>query len=864
MMNEMTTQPRPTAKIKLAIVGMDAHWGSCDGLDAFERSIYDGTQHMDAIAPQSPMPDLSMADVLMNKVANRALGNLRSPVNRVEPILIGMTTHPIDYPVALSQLLARAEAILVTQQADAVLIGAVQLNQSPQIQTQAEGAGAVIFKLLPNALAAGDRIYAVIDAIVTSRAETVAIQQASKQALQQANLEPSAIGYLEVFASSVHQENEIEIRGLLQAYQASTPSFNCAIGSVKTTIGTTPVVAGIASLIKTALCLYHRFVPATPHWPGVSTPADGQGCPFYVPTESRPWFLDTTDRRIAALSSVEPTGMYTHLLMAEELSQHNRSSQYLQDKSLYLFPIAAADCAGLCNQLHDLEQWVTDSTPLPAVAQQTFERWQGQAQAPYALAILGRNRDEVLAEIQRALQGIPGAVEAGRDWQTPAGSYFTPHPLGSKGKVAFLYSGAFGAHVGLGRNLFKLFPHIYEDMVIKSVAQRLSKIEKQLYPRSLAKLSNRQLESLEQQLMSDILTLLEAETGFASVMTAILRDSFQIQPQSVFGYSLGEITMLYAQGIWQDFYQGSQALHTSDLFRTRISGPMQAIRNYWGVPPEDLQDEQPQELWRNYILIASATEVNQCLQQEKQVYLTQINAANEVLIGGDPQACQRVITTLGCDAIRAPFNYAIHCPVIQSEYNDLAKLNCWPVHPKPDIQFYSASTYAPMTQERQSISHHIAQTLSQQIDFPRLLQRIYEDGNKLFIEVGAGGMCSRWISDALKQKEHMTVSFHRRGTDEHTSILKALAKLLSHRVALDLSPLYKPGSSQPNATLAPSPARNMQPDLVDSRHYQHLSLNSSALTKNHAVFLDSRRQSLQQMGDLIHLQTRISAQFINR
>jgi PfaB family protein len=853
MMNEMT-QPKPAAKVTLAIVGMDAQWGSCDGLDAFERSIYDGTQHFGSVSSQ-PL----VADVLMNRVANRALADLRSPVNRVEPILIGMTTQPTDYPMALSNMLERSETILVTQQADAVLIGAVQSSQ-PQVQdhpqNQAEGAGALVLKLLPNALAAGDRIYAVIDAIVVSKAETAAIQQASEQALHQAKLEPSAVGYLEVFASGIPQENEIEIRGLLQAYQASTPSFNCAIGSVKTTIGTTQVVAGIASMIKTALCLYHRFLPATPHWLGVSTPADTQGCPFYVPTESRPWFLDTSDRRIAALSSVEPTGRYMHLLMAEEPGQHNRSSRYLQDKALYLFPIAAADSTGLCEQLRDLEQRVTDGTPLPVVAQQTFDLWQGQAQAPYALAILARNQDEVLAEIERARKGVPTAVETGRDWQTPLGSYFTPHPLGRESKVAFLYPGAFGAHVGLGRNLFKLFPHIYEDVVIQSVSQRLSKIEKRLYPRSLAKLSNRQLESLEQQLMSDILTLLEAETGFASVMTAILRDSFQIQPQSVFGYSLGEITMMYAQGVWQDFYQGSQALHTSPLFHTRISGSMEAIRDYWGISQSDSQPE----LWRNYILIASVEEVSQCLQQEKQVYLTQINAAKEVIIGGDPQACQRVIAALGCDAIRAPFNYAIHCPVINSEYNTLANLNCWPVHPKPDIQFYSASTYAPIVQESESISHNIARTLNQQIDFPRLVQCLHDDGNKLFIEVGAGGMCSRWISEALKQREHMTVSFHRRGIDEHTSILKALAKLLSHRVALDLSPLY----GQPNALIAPSPARNMQPHLVDSWHYQHLSLNSSSLTQNHALFLDSRRQSLQQIGDLIHLQTSISAQLINQ
>jgi acyl transferase domain-containing protein len=43
----MNNQERMNAKMaaKMAIVGMDAFFGECDGLDAFESSIYDGKQH---------------------------------------------------------------------------------------------------------------------------------------------------------------------------------------------------------------------------------------------------------------------------------------------------------------------------------------------------------------------------------------------------------------------------------------------------------------------------------------------------------------------------------------------------------------------------------------------------------------------------------------------------------------------------------------------------------------------------------------------------------------------------------------------------------------------------------------------------
>ena len=76
-----------------------------------------------------------------------------------------------------------------------------------------------------------------------------------------------------------------------------------------------------------------------------------------------------------------------------------------------------------------------------------------------------------------------------------------------------------------------------------------------------------------------------------------------------------------------------------------------------------------------------------------------------------------------------------------------------------------------------SIGKNIAKALCHQLDFPRLVNRAYNDNIRIFIEVGVGSNCSRWISEILKDKEHLAVSLNRRGVDDHTSIIKALAKL---------------------------------------------------------------------------------------
>jgi acyl transferase domain-containing protein len=275
---------------------------------------------------------------------------------------------------------------------------------------------------------------------------------------------------------------------------------------------------------------------------------------------------------------------------------------------------------------------------------------------------------------------------------------------------------------------------------------------------------------------------------FTRLITTVIRDDFQVQPKYVFGYSLGETSMMVAQGVWSNFYEGSSSFNSSALFGDRLSGPKNAVREYWGLPKSTtaLGDN----LWGNYVLMASPVQVRDAIRNEPRVYLTQINTPEEVLIAGDPAACQRVIKTIGCNAFSAPFDHVIHCQAMRSEFDELVKLNTLPSQEIPGIVFYSAAEYQTITLDSGVIARSIATGLSQELDFPKLVNRVYEDGTKIFIEAGAGSVCSRWIDKILEDKEHITVSLNRRGMDDHSSIVKALGKLVSHRVSLDLSPLY--------------------------------------------------------------------------
>ncbi|NEO60026.1 MAG: hypothetical protein F6J98_06180 [Moorea sp. SIO4G2] len=246
--------------------------------------------------------------------------------------------------------------------------------------------------------------------------------------------------------------------------------------------------------------------------------------------------------------------------------------------------------------------------------------------------------------------------------------------------------------------------------------------------------------------------------------------------------------MMIGQSVWSNYDQAIDGLSSSEIFRKRLSGPKNAVREYWGLPQGN--DDQHKQIWSTYVLMTPVSQVVEYLKHENRVYLTHINTPKEVVIAGDPQACRRMIDTLKCDAFRAPADDVLHCDAMASEYDELARLTSLPICSQPETIFYSAADYKPITLESHAIGHAIAKGLCQPLDFPRLINQVYDNGAKIFVEVGAGSTCSRWIRENLKDKEHVTVSLNKRGSNDHTSIVKALAKLVSHQVSLDLSPLY--------------------------------------------------------------------------
>jgi PfaB family protein len=170
--------------------------------------------------------------------------------------------------------------------------------------------------------------------------------------------------------------------------------------------------------------------------------------------------------------------------------------------------------------------------------------------------------------------------------------------------------------------------------------------------------------------------------------------------------------------------------------------------------------------------------------------MTIINTPEEVVIAGDPDSCRRVIKKIGCKHYVLGLDLAIHSDPARMEYDRIVDLYTLPLCRNPDIKFYSSSCYKPIPLRSRAVAHSIAKAYSEPVDFPRLVNQAYEDGVRLFIELGSRKFCSNLIDKILEGKDHLAMAINVKGTKDQASLVRILAQLVSHGVPVDLSPLF--------------------------------------------------------------------------
>jgi PfaB family protein len=662
-------------------------------------------------------------------------------LGEVEAVVVG----GVDFSGGLENVLLRHQKDKINQAQKP----SISFNKNDEGWLIGEGAGAIVLKKKSDAVE--DRIYAVIDSVgkVKSSPET---------------------GYLELAATGIKGQDKEEEQYLLN----NLPSNPTALGSVKANIGHTYAASGIASLIKTALCVHHRFIPGIPNWEAPKNEKAFENSKYYFPAKSRPWILQNgqTSRR-ASVNGIN--GLQINL--AESVQEPTYKNTFLQNNFPQLFPLKGNEDKDLIKQLSALEIALETESSLTEIGKQFYQTFQ-EKQGNYCIVLISDCKKDLIQEINFFKNNVSQSFENNQTLKTPRGSYFAPNPLGNKGKVAFVYPGSSTAYTGLGQDLFQLFPqmHSHYEKMLPNLDEFIW--SDYLFPKQISN------SEIALNIYENAIAMMSVGVFYSANFTHLLRSFFKLNPDIALGYSMGECSsMWYSLGVWGA--EETKEFKDSPIFKNRFAGNLELLAEHWGITTEEAK-----ERWISLVLLAPKEKVEQLVEKAPKVYLTFINTENEVVISGDKKACLAIVEKLGCQSITIPFQNVIHHDFCKKETEGLLKMHNFPLQEKPNIDFYSSITQSKIPLDSLTIAENSTAVCGQQVDFPATIKTVYEAGAAIFIELGANATCTNWINTILKDKEHLAVSINQKGKSDIQSLATVLAQLLSHGVSLDLSMLY--------------------------------------------------------------------------
>lgn len=642
--------------------------------------------------------------------------------------------------------------------------------------------------------------YAKIEASAYSEtSDQQSIKRTCKRALSSAGIGSNKVESLDLSAFSIEEKN-IEFDSLSKVYAQDTKDKLLCIGSVASSVGYCRSVYELAAFVKTVLSVYHRFLPGVSSWSGPINIEEWEETHFYVNQASKSWFVKNEETlRVAGLSLLNSNGGYAHILISDAGVGLDRPNKYFAYSCPHCVPFSGDSAQELKQQLNifcqalDLE---TTELGIRALAKNAYQSILDDEDAvrfrKYRLVLIGEDKSTLLSELALFDQGIDRALsdDTKTHWEfkTPKGSYFTAKALGESGKVSFVFPGLGSSYVGLGQDIFHLFPSIFKESFrfTHNVGEELQ--EKVLYPRRQQALTFKEKRQLDMDIVLNLKDIGKTDTTYSCICAHIITDVFHVSPDMAFGYSMGEANMMTALDVWLKPTELERRFKESDIFKNRLYGELKTVREMWSLD----SSVESEHLWTTLSLKASKQMVQSQIKELglTRVYLTLVNTDDNVVIAGDHSECMQMVKSLGCRAIPMGFVPAIHCEPTKKEYEGIAELYSLETSDANNIKLYSSSCYLPVPLRQKAIAYAISKCFCEPVDYPRLVNRVYEDGARIFIEAGAGRTCSTWIDKILKGKEHVIIPLNAKGTDDHLTFTRVLAKLFCHKVNVNLLPLY--------------------------------------------------------------------------
>lgn len=602
-----------------------------------------------------------------------------------------------------------------------------------------DGAGVVVLKSLEKAILDGDNIYAVIKGVGLSNdggdkgsfTAPNAEGQASAiaMAINDAEIIPSDISYIETHGTATPLGDPIEIEGLNIAFGEQEKKQYCAIGSLKSNIGHLTSASGVAGVIKTALSLFHKQLPPSINYNRPNPHIDFENSPFYVNTTLNSWETPTGKKRLAGVSSFGVGGTNVHLILEEAQGEIKKSDK---GRPLQIFCWSAKTENSLERYGKKLSDYLNNSDyPLADVA---YTLHTSRDDFNYRRFIIAENTTEFLEKSENPSQNTLSTKNLKEKFQ----------------EIVFMFPGQGAQFLNMGKDLYDselVFRQSMDECAVILQDELSENILSIIYPELENEAAKEKLNNTRYS--QPALFIIGYSLGK-------LWMSWDIFPSAFIGHSIGEFVAAYFSGV----------LTLKDALKL-IAGRGSMMSDLPGGSMLSVRTD--------------AESINAFLSPE--IDLAAVNSPNLCVVAGPTDLINKLSKVLDEKGILNRLlhtSHAFHSNMMEPIVEPFKKLIQSITLSEPVIPIVSTVTGKWLKKEEATDPTYWANHLRSTVVFNKASQQLIDDGYGLYIELGPGNSATTLVRQQAAGKPITTVPTLEKGETElsgHYSILKAIGQL---------------------------------------------------------------------------------------
>ena len=612
---------------------------------------------------------------------------------------------------------------------------------------RSEGCGIIVLKRLSDAIAAGDRVLALIrgSAVNQDGASSgltvpngLAQQAVIRSALSAAKLDPEAVDYIEAHGTGTKLGDPIELEALGAVLGKRPADRPLRIGSVKTNIGHAESASGIAGLIKVILSMQREQIPPHIHFKKLSSNISLGRASIEIPVRPFPW--PRADRtRIAGVSSFGFSGTNAHVILQEAPPMSPPvADKPSPDRSTHLLVLSAGSENGLRNLAKSYAD-ALELQPAGVLADFCHSAAACRAALPYRAAMTVKDIESARTHLGSLARGMP-----------------TPEIHTGRGRpdthVAFLFTGQGSQYSAMGRTLYELEP------VFRDAFDRCASLLKEYldYPLQDILGYGSGAPTVPSGLLDETRYTQPALFAFEFALAALWR-SWGIQPTAVAGHSLGEFVAACVAGV----------LDLEDALR------MVAVRSR-------LMQALPRDGTMAAVLADESYVQNTIQPYARTVAIAAANGPRNTVVSGNTAHVQELIERFKQDGIPAKqlnVSHAFHSPLMEPMLDEFERFAQQIHHQPATLDLVLNGTGKLLDDAHPLDAKYWRRHIRGTVRFADSIRALAERGITTFLEVGPAPVLIGMARECLADSEGVFLPSLRKGAGEWEQMLASLGAL---------------------------------------------------------------------------------------